>query len=1108
MTRRELATGPISWMARNPVAANLLMLALIVGGVIMSLRIRQEVFPSMELDMIMVSVPYPGASPEEVEQGIILSIEEAVHTLDGIKEIRSKALEGAALVTIELETSANKNKVLSDVKNHIDRITTFPEEAERPIVSAPDLKREAIWLVLYGDQSDKVLFELGEQVRDDLLTHPDISYIELDGVLPLEIGVEVPQDTLRTYNLTIPGIASKIRQTALELPAGAVKTRGGEVMLRTAERRDMGMEFADIPIVVDENGNALTLGDIAEIEDGFMEFDLHAKFEDKPCVILKVFSVGEQSPTDVAVATKDMVAKLENSLPPGISATTWADRSKLYDQRLDLMLRNAAIGLVLVLVILGLFLEPRLAFWVTMGIPISFMGSFLFLPAMGISLNMLSMFAFIVTLGMVVDDAIVVGENAFRLRREGMPPLKAAITGTKQMAMPVFFSIATTVTAFSPLLFVPGIRGKIMYAIPVVAISVLVLSLIESFFILPSHLAHVSAEELKPRLLERLRKPLIGVDGKGAAAALDILTGVILLPLVLLGRFFTLLLYLLMLVQIPFSEAVERFIANWYAPVLRAALRQRWNTLAVGVAILAVSFGLMKGGWVKNIDFPKEESEWVFVDASLPFGTPVEKTEELTSRLIRAAQEVIDENGGKRISLGIFSILGSANIRGSREEGTHVTTVGVTLVPSDERPIGSHDFAEAWRKKLGNVSGLETLQFDASTGHGESPPIDVRLTHRDPDVLEKAATDLAAYFSSIKGVTDVDDGIDLGKPQIDFTLSPEGIAAGLTTADLANQVRGAYYGTQALRQQRGRNEVKVMVKLPRAERETLAGVENLMIRTPAGGEMPLRRAANVQVGRAYTTIHRTDLKRTLAVKGQVVENEANAEEVVEEMLTSYLPTLKAKYPGLDLFKSGRQKDMQDFFEFLLVAYFMALLVMYTLIAVPLRSYLQPFFVVMMAIPFGVVGGILGHFLMGLDFSMISWMGLVALSGVVVNDSLVLVTAANRFRAEGMSAMKAGEMAARQRFRPIMLTSLTTFGGLMPMILETSVQAKVMVPMAVSLGFGVIFATFIILLIVPALFVMVETPRDWWRNRNRAIIEEEEKLLGEADAILAAEEGAR
>jgi len=1025
-------SGMISWMAHNPVAANLLMVTFIVGGFLMlKMRVRQEVFPQIEPDYINITVPYPGASPEEVEQGILLAIEEAVRPLDGIKEINSSASEGAGSVSIELDIGVDKNKTLADVKSAVDRIVTFPQDAERPIVMAPKWRAEAISIVIYGDQKEKILREFAETMRDELLDLPEISYVELFGTKSMEISVEVPQDTLRQYGLTLGQIASKVRQTALEIPAGGVKTPAGEVLLRTAERRDLGREFMDIAVAHSTDGVPVKLGDIADIKDGFAETDLEAAYDGQRSIEIEVYSVGDESPTVVAETAKRYVEKKRQMLPEGVNITTWRDRSEIYRDRLDLLLKNAAIGLVLVLVILGLFLEPRLAFWVTMGIPISFFGSFFFLPMFNVSLNMISLFAFIITLGMVVDDAIVVGENAFRFRRKGMQFLEAAVRGARQVSMPVFFSVATTVVAFAPGLFIPGTRGKFMMNIPLVVILVMSISLIESFFILPAHISHLGTGAWLKFLTERQKK---------------------------------------------FSMGVEKFIRKVYAPFLNFAMRNRWITVSVGIAVLVSSCGLIKGGHVKMTDFPKEESDWVSVEAKLPFGVSIDETGDVMQRLIATAKETINENGGPQINRGIFSILGAS--RGGA--GSHVTMVIVNLVPTDFRPIGSYDFSQKWRKKIGQIPGIESLTFDFTTGHGGSLPIDVQLSHSRTDTLEAAAADLARQLASFDGVKDVDDGIELGKPQWDFTLSPEGVAAGLTSADLASQVRSSFYGSEALRQQRGRNEIRVFVRLPREERESLTNVEDMIIRTPDGGEMPLMAAAEVKEGRAYTSIRRTNGKRTIRVMADVDEDRANAQEVMAALYSDVLPDLRLKYPGLGYGRAGRQKSMQEFMDFLFkLAYPLALIVMYVLIAIPLRSYLQPFFVVMIAIPFGAVGAIVGHLIMGYMMSLISFMGFVALSGVVVNDSLVFVAAANRIRQErGFSGFDAAYEAGQQRFRAIVLTSLTTFAGLTPMIFETSVQARVLIPMAISLGFGVLFATLVTLVIVPCLFVLIENLRDW------------------------------
>ncbi len=1034
MTRQEFYKGPISWMAQNPVAANLLMILLLIGGLISSQRIKKEVFPEIEPDQINITMVYPGASPQEVEEGILLAIEEAVRGLDGVKEVQARANESVANVTVELQRGANKEKALSDVKNAVDRITSFPEEAEKPVVSLPEWRSEAIWLVLYGNQGKKVLQDLGERVRDELLALPDVSFVEMFGLPPLEMDVEISQDTLRRYGLTLPSIAQTIQRTALDIPAGGVKTKGGEWLLRTAERRDLAAQFATIPVVRSQDGQPVVLGDIADIKDGFADMDVRAAFEGKPAVVIQVFSVGMQSPTDVANAVKVFAKGL--NLPPGISAATYMDRSKLYDERLDLLMRNAGIGLVLVLVILGLFLEPRLAFWVTMGIPTSFLGSLILLPALGVSINMISLFAFIVTLGMVVDDAIVVGENTFRLRRQGMSPIKAAIVGTKQVATPVFFSVATTIAAFSPLLFVPGNRGKWMFGIPVVVILVLAISLTESFFVLPSHLAHL-----------RVRSR----DKMG-----------------FLGR-----------LQTSVSRGVERFVEHLYLPVVKAAVRQRWITLAIAIAILFGTVGLLTGGIVKMVDFPREESDWVSAEARFPFGTAVQETESAMDRMVRAAHQVMKENGGEKISQGVFSMIGvSFSGHGGNSAGGHVTSVLVTLVPSDQRSISSSGFASAWREKIGSIPGLESLSFNSSTGH-HGKPIDMRLTHRQIPILEQASRELAAKLASFDGIKDVDSGIEQGKPQMDFHMTPAGTKAGLTAADLAAQVRGAFYGSEALRQQRGRHEMKVMVRLPEKDRKSLGNVEDLIVITPSGGQMRLMDAAQVKYGHAYTSITRVNGKRIIRIQADVDEHHANAQEVMASVYKKIIPEMKRKYPGLGFERAGRQRDMKDFFSFLRVGFMIALLVMFAMIAVPLRSFLQPVLVVMLpAILFGFVGAVLGHLLMGMPLSMVSLMGLVALSGVVVNDSLVLVSAANRFMKEkDLSPVQAASSAARQRFRPVILTSLTTFGGLAPMIFETSVQARVLIPMAVALGFGVLFSTTVVLILLPAVFVLVENLRN-------------------------------
>lgn len=1033
--------GPISWMARNPVAANLAALVLIVGGIVVGGQVKQEVFPEFDLDMVAIGVPYPGASPSEVEQGILLAIEEEIRGLDGVKRVSSTAVESAGSVIVELLAGEDQNRALTDIKTAIDRIVTFPEEAERPTVSLVSSRREVITMVIYGEVGDKILRSLADETRDALLEYEDISYVELAGVRPLEIHVDVPQAALRAHRITLEQIAAQVRLSAVELPAGAVKTRAGEVLLRTAERRDLGEEFEDLTILSDATGTQVRLADIATVKDGFADIDLTGEFDGQPAIMIQAFRVGDQTPIEVADAVKDYIETNKDRLPPGVGVSVLMDWSEIYQQRVDLLLRNATIGLILVLLTLTMFLEMRLAFWVTFAIPLSFLGSLLFMPAMDVSINMLSLFAFIVTLGMVVDDAIVVGENVFLLRRRGDTYIQAAIKGARQMATPVTFAILTSVAAFLPLVFVAGIMGKFMKVIPMIVISVLVISLLESFFVLPAHLGHLKE-----------------VKGKGLWA--------------LFNRH-----------QQRFSRFLEWLIKRTYAPVLERVLRFRYLTLAVGLAMFITTVGFIRGGHIDFTFMPSVESDLVYASVVMPFGTPLEETEEVRDRLSGAARKVLEDNGEKDILRGFFTLTG-VPLRGgggphaaaSMSTGTHLTNVAVYMVQSDQRNITAGDFTRRWRERVGEIPNAESITFNFKAGPSAGAAIDIQLSHTDLKVLEKAGADLAGALATYNGVFDVNDGFEEGKPQLDFTMKPAASSLGVTAMDLGRQVRAAFYGAEALRQQRGRDEVRVMVRLPEAERRTEKDVEDLLIRTPAGGEIPLLQAAEVHRGRSYTAIRRTDGKRTADITADVVEGVANPEKVRIDLEKDVIPDLMDRYPGLGYSLEGKQRERAESMDSLANLYLVAMILIFALLAVPLKSYVQPI-VVMSAIPFGLVGAVIGHLAMGFDLSLISMMGIVALSGVVVNDSLILVDTANKnLRNEGMVPMKAIFEAGLRRFRPITLTSLTTFLGLAPMIFESSVQARFLIPMAISLGFGILFATFIILLIVPSLFLIVADVR--------------------------------
>lgn len=1029
---KNIPRGPIAWMAGHSVAANLLMALFLVGGLFWALQIKKEVFPDFELDLVTISVPYPGASPEEVERGIILVIEEAVEGLVGIKEFTATAREGVGTVRVEILEGENIQRLAQDIKNEVDRITSFPEEAEEAQVVIAERKRSVVSLALYGNQNEWILREVAEDIRDRLIQDPDITQVEMEGVRNYEISIEISQKTLRSLNLTIEEVAGRIRRASVELPAGAIKTESGDILVRMKERRDFGVEFGKIPLITTNDGTEVLLEDIATIKDGFEETDNFATYNGQPAVKIQVYRVGDQTPISVSDAVRRQMKTINQILPPGLALEARNDRSEIYRQRMNLMLRNGYLGLGLVFILLAIFLEARLAFWVSLGIPISILGSFLFLPLVGSSINIISMFAFIVTLGIVVDDAIVVGENIYHYRQRGLAWFDAAVRGTREIAMPITFSVLTNMVAFAPMFFVSGFMGKIFIHIPFVVIGVFAVSLIESLFILPAHVGH------------RRRANPGGLFGW------------------------------LMAQQARFSDFFGRFIRTRYGPFLDLALRNRYLTLSVGFTVLVITVAYIKSGRMGFELFPKVESDYSLATAQLPFGTAVQKTERVQQILVKAAQQVAQENGGDRLVRGIFSVING-----------NLATVRVYLTPPDDRPISTAGLTELWRKNVGVLSGLEFLKFESDAGGpGRGAAISVELSHRRIDVLEKASSEVAAALGFFPSVTDIDDGFSPGKQQVDFQIKPEGRSLGLRSREVARQVRHAFYGAEVLRQQRGRNEVKVMVRLPKEERVSEYNLEQMVLRTPSGTEVPLKEAVTVKRGRAYTSIDRRNGRRVVTVAADV-RPRSKTDQVLQSLKTDALPALQKKYAGLTYSFEGRQADRRDSMRSLMIGLMMALVVIYAMLALPFNSFIQPI-IIMLCIPFGIVGAVIGHLIMGYSLSVMSMFGVVALSGVVINDSLVLINFSNRNRQEGMTVPEAIHGAAIHRFRPIMLTTLTTFGGLTPMIFETSRQARFLIPMAVSLGFGIVFATMITLVLVPCFYTVVEDLQRLTGRRDLAV----------------------
>jgi multidrug efflux pump subunit AcrB len=1022
---RNIKKGAIAWMAHNPVAANLIMIFCLLGGLLSLGRITQEVFPSTDIDVVRVSVSYPGASPEEVEQGLILVIEEAVRGLDAVGDVSSSSGEGGGSVSVELLEGEDLQKLADDIESEVARIGTFPIDAEEPKVSILSRRRNVIDLVLYGDASDAALHELGELARDQLLSDPDITQVELEGVSPLEISIEIPQENLRRYGLTLGEVAARLRSAAVDLPGGGIKTSSGEILLRMKERRDYGRQFASIPIITAPDGTQVVLEDLAVVDDSYEDSDSYAQFDGKPAIFLDVYRIGSQTPIEVADAVFRQLEILEENLPEGIGITILRDRADLFRQRASLLLKNGAMGIVLVLIILGVFLELRLAFWVMMGIPISFLGALLFFPVLGISINMITLFAFIMAVGIVVDDAVIVGENVYHYYEAGDDLLTAAVRGAREIATPVTFSILTNVVAFMPLMFVPGVMGKVFRGIPLVVSTAFLISLFESLFILPAHLGH------------RKERHLGSIRGWISAR------------------------------QQAFSAGFRNWVRSRFGPFLDAALSRRYLVIALALSVLIFFIGYAASGRMGMGLFPKVESDFARASAALPYGTPVEKTEKVAQRMYDAAQQVAEESGRPELVTGIYTRVG----RG----GSHNMSIRVYLADPEIRDeiMTTREFTRKWREAVGRVPGVENIRFASDFGGpGHGSAITVELSHRDTEVLAAASAELAGELSNYSLIKDIDDGYSPGKEQLDFVLKDQGKALGLTAQDVARQIRSAFYGSRVLRQQRGRNEVTVTVRLPEEERVYEYNLEEMVVRTPAGSFVPLREVVKFDRGRAYTTINRRDGRRVVQVTADV-NDRSRAGDVENALRDTELPALLASYPGLQYSFEGRAADTRESMQSLKVGFILAMILIFTLLAVPFKSYIQPL-IVMISIPFGIIGAVAGHMIMGYSLSVVSMFGIVALSGVVVNDSLIMVDFANRrIRERGMSIHDAVLDAAIQRFRPIMLTTLTTFLGLTPMMFERALQARFMIPMAISLGYGILFATGITLLLVPCLYMIIE-----------------------------------
>jgi multidrug efflux pump subunit AcrB len=1025
--------GAVGWMTCHPVAANLIMLAFIFGGFLFLKTMKQEVFPDFVTDSISISVAYRGADPEEIERSILLVIEDSLSGLDGIDQIISSAVEGNGRVIVDALTNADISLLAQDIQQEIDRITTFPAEAEKPNIKVIASKRTTIALVLYGQTEEAVLHNLAENFREHLLQAKNISQVELDGIRPLEISIEISQEQLRHYQLTFDDIAKRIRAASLDLPGGTIKTDAGEILIRMQARKNTGVDFAKIPIISTASGTQILLGDIATIHDSYEDTDYSANYNGQPAIMINVFRVGDQTPTGIADAVKQQIELSQASLPKGIHIEVRYDASKDYKERVDLLLRNSALGLTLVFITLALFLEIRLAFWVMMGIPIAFLGSFLFLPALGVSLNMISLFAFIIALGIVVDDAIIIGEHIYHFRQEGHSPIQAAILGVKEMASPVTFSILTNIATFMPLFFMPGQIGKMFVVIPSVVIIVFILSLIESLFILPNHLAHLKHQQRSGLLLKLHNK------------------------------------------QQSFSHAFRLWVNHRYGGLLDVILRHRYLTLVVAFSLLIVMLSYAASGRMGLSLFPKTESDFAQATLTLPFGTPVAKTQAVVDHLVNSARTAASEiKNGDQLIRGIFAEIAKG--------GSHKAIIRTYLATSEIREgiMSTDEFNNLWRQTSGEIAGVDSLIFESdSGGPGSGSAITIELIHRNINVLEQASQELSDVLHTYPIAQDISNSMSLGKRQFDFNLLAAGESLGLSALSVAQQVRNAFYGTEVLRQQRGRNEIQVMLRLPKSERSSTQDMRNFLIKTDASTYMPLYEVVSLEKGHAFTEIKRRNGRRNVQVTANV-NPKSQSIRIINALKEKNLPALVEKYPGLQFSFEGSQAHISQSLGSLKLSFVFAVLAIYAMLAIPFKSYSLPI-IVIVSIPFGIIGAFIGHILMGLSLSILSMLGIVALSGIVVNDALVLISHAVHLEQKGdLSAHQIIKLASIQRFRPIILTTLTTFFGLAPMILETSRQARILIPMAVSIGFGILFASLITLVLIPSLYLVIDDFKQGWK----------------------------
>ena len=1077
---------------RNRAALNLAMIAIMAIGWLSLRGLRRETFPEFELDAISVSVPYPGAAPQEVEQGVVQKIEEAVRSIEGIKKVTSTSSEGSGTVRLELVPGARSpDRVLDEVRSNIDRIPSFPDEAEDPqiqlvtmrksslrlgLVAPPDAMRRPDAMgasdasgrsktpsqsgdgarILTVDQQLQLRM-LAERIREDLLGIPEVSEVGFLAARDYQIDIEIPESSLRAQGMTLQRAADIIRRENRELPAGSLRSESQEILLRGNNRRTDGESLEELPLVTEPGGGVLTVGDLGTVRDEFTDTTAYNFINGQPALAMSIERSSTQDLLSLIDAVREYLAGLD--LPSGYEVVTWGDESVEVRGRLNLLVRNGWQGLMIVFLLLMIFLEPKLAFWVALGIPFSLLASGFFLSITGQTLNQISMFAFVMALGIVVDDAIVVGENIFAHRQMGKPLQQAALEGTLEVIPSVLTAVLTTIVAFAPLLFVSGTMGKFTAVMPMAIIAMLFVSLVECVTFLPCHLSHDDG------LLFRILRTAFYA--------------------------FRFLLYPALWINRVATAALDRFISAFYRPTLGWCLANRSVVLAACFAALLVTAGLRNSGVIQFSFFPRIDGNTISANIVFPEGTPERATLDATRRCETAFWRVADQfaEEGQTIANSSYRVVGAST---SRDGGTggNRGSVEVELVDAGERGVHSKQIISRWREEVGTIVGTEELTIGTRSWGPGGTSIEFKLLGPSSAVkqLDSAVEACKVKLASYPGVADVKDDSVPGKWEYRFRVKPNAFAMGVRTADLAETVRAAYFGAEVMRVQRGRHEVKIMVTYPRAERRLLSDFEEIRVRLDDGIERSITELADIDVVRSYAQINRTDQARTITVSADLDDDLKNADEIIPDLQANFLPELLAQYPELRVRWEGRQERRSESFASLIRGYGIALAIMYLLLAIEFKSVIQPL-LVMMIIPFGVLGAVMGHLIMDIPLTLFSLYGIIALTGIVVNDSIVLIDFINARLRDGVSIGEAIEQSGVRRFRPVLLTTITTIGGLIPILLETSIQAQILIPMATSIAFGELFATIVVLYLVPVSFSL-------YHSAGGGVEEKEEEWTGE------------